>query len=68
MNWKLFMLIHNERSYKRYYYQPLLKDNCINRLITEIKRYCINFLVAAYLPFNPKYNKQQFFDGGGEKV
>lgn len=63
MNFKLFRLIHNERPYKRYYYEPLLnKRGKIKRFafFYELKRYIIIFLRAAHLPFNVKYNTQQF--------
>ena len=60
MNFKVFWLIHNERSYKRYYYQP--NDvNHPNRLgwLFELKWLISRYIKAAYLPFNPKYNTQQ---------
>lgn len=60
MNLKLFKIIHTERPYKRYYYQSLTNDNVISRLSCEIKSYVTIFLRAAYLPFNKKYNVQQF--------
>lgn len=60
MNIKLFKIIHTERPYKRYYYQSLTNDNVISRLSCEIKSYVTIFLRAAYLPFNKKYNVQQF--------
>lgn len=60
MNIKLFHLVHSERPYKRYYYQHLPKDNCIYRFIFEIKTYLRILIRATNLPFNPKYNTQQF--------
>lgn len=63
MNLKLFCLIHNERPYKRYYYEPLLNKRGRVRnftLIYELKSYARIFISAAYLPFNKKYNSQQF--------
>lgn len=57
---KLFWLIHNERPYKRYYYQPLLKKYFGHDFFYELKLYATIFLKAAYLPFNAKYNVQQF--------
>lgn len=61
MNLKLFYLIHNERPYKRYYYQPNSLTHP-NRLgwWWEIKCFFIRYAQAAYLPFNSKYNTQQF--------
>lgn len=63
MNLKLFRLIHNERPYKRYYYEPLLnKRDKVKRFafFFELKQYAIIFMRAVYLPFNNKYNVQQF--------
>ncbi len=60
MNFKLYRLIHNERPYKRYYYQPLVKDTIFSRALTEIKGGIVRLLQAAYRPFNPKYNTRQF--------
>lgn len=60
MRLKLFWLIHNERPYKRYYYQALGKRCWGCGLVMELKIYLKVFLSAIYLPFNPKYNKQQF--------
>lgn len=57
---KLFWLIHNERPYKRYYYQPLLRKYFGHAFFYEMKLYLMIFLRAAYLPFNTKYNTQQF--------
>ncbi len=61
MNCRLFWLIHNERPYKRYYYQPLSEKHP-NKfgLFFEVKRLCIRYLQAVKLPFNVKYNTQQF--------
>lgn len=59
MNVKLFWLIHNERPYRRYYYQPNdLKHP--NRLGwgREIKLLFLRYAKAAYLPFCPQYNNQ----------
>lgn len=60
MNLKLFKLIHRERAYKRYYGQSLAKDNFISRLFHEIELYRVALLSAIYIPFNKKYNTQQF--------
>ena len=60
MNFKLFKLIHTECPYKRYYYQKLPKDNLIYRFLFEIQSYIKIFINATYLPFNKKYNTQQF--------
>lgn len=60
MNAKLFFLIHKERPYKRYYYQPLEKDSLINRIYAEIKTYLAVFAKSSFLPFNKKYNIPQF--------
>lgn len=67
MNIKLFFLIHNEKTYKRYYYQPLQPDNLLNRIKFQIKSYVAVFIKAAYLPFNSKYNTPQFVGGGERK-
>lgn len=60
MNLKLFKLIHTEKSYKRYYGQQLPNDNILYRFLYEIKLYVSILSRAAYLPFNKKYNTQQF--------
>ena len=63
MNFRLFYLIHSERPYKRYYYEPLLNKNENRKkftLIFELKAYARIFMSAVYLPFNKKYNTQQF--------
>lgn len=60
MNLKLFKLIHTERAYKRYYGQALPRDNFFYAVFYEIKSYINLFLSAAYLPFDKKYNTQQF--------
>ncbi len=39
MNFKLFRLIHTEKPYKRYYYEPLKRDNIFFRVIFELKYY-----------------------------
>lgn len=61
MNFKLFWLIHNERPYKRYYYQPR-NLNHPNRpgWLWEIRCLLARYIKAAYLPFDPKFNTQQF--------
>lgn len=63
MNFKLFRLIHDEKTYKRYYYQPLnerLSTPIIWRAGFEAKNFVIDLARAIYFPFNPKYNKQQY--------
>ena len=60
MRLKLFFLIHNERNYKRYFYQPLKYDNFFYRCFFELALLVHRYVQAAYLPFNPKYNIQQF--------
>jgi len=60
MNFRLFMLIHNERPYKRYYYQPLVNDTFLGRLKQEIKSFLSRYAAACYLPFNKKYNTPQY--------
>lgn len=60
MRLKLFWLIHNERPYKRYYYQSLKRDYFGVGLVVELKIYVKIILSAVYLPYNSKYNKQQF--------
>ena len=61
MNIKLFNLIHKEKTFKRYYYQPTDSTHP-NRTypINRIKNGMVRWLQAAYLPFDPKYNIQQF--------
>ncbi len=68
MNFKLFRLIHNERPYKRYYYQPLRRDNIIFRTLMEIKIYINVILQSIYIPFNKKYNTQQFLGDRKSKL
>ena len=60
MNVKLFFLIHNEKSYKRYYSEPLEKNDLFHRIAFEIKEGIKRYKKAARLPFNPRYNTQQF--------
>lgn len=60
MNIRLFFLIHNERPYKRYYGQPLLKDNALRRLIHEAKVYKDLVSATIRFPFDKRYNTQQF--------
>lgn len=60
MNLNLFRLIHKERSYARYYYQPLRKNYFGASLIYELRTYLAVFLKSAYLPFNKKFNTQLF--------
>lgn len=61
MNLKLFCLIHNERPYRHYYYQPnsLKHPNKLGWL-WEIKCFFDRYAKAVVLPFHPKYNTQQF--------
>lgn len=61
MNLKLFHLIHNEKTFKRYYYQPMSAKHP-NRTypLRRLKTGLIRWFYAFYLPFNPKYNTQQF--------
>lgn len=58
MNAKLFWLIHNERPYARYYYEP--KEGLKSSLLYEIKEYKNLLLSAVCLPWNKKFNHQQF--------
>lgn len=61
MNYKLYSLIHRECTYKHYYYQPLQNDSWLNRnIVFPVKLFVKRWCSAIYLPFNPKYNKQQF--------
>lgn len=60
MNAKLFFLIHNEKSYKRYYSEPLEKNDLLHRIAFEIKEGVKRYKKAARLPFNPRFNIQQF--------
>ncbi len=61
MNFYLFKLIHNEKTFKRYYYQPMNPAHP-NRTypLKRLKGGFMRWLQAAYMPFNPKYNTQQF--------
>lgn len=61
MNIKVFNLIHNEKSFKRYYYQPI-NPNSPKRTypIKRLKGAVHRWFQAAYLPFNSKCNNQQF--------
>lgn len=61
MNLKLFFLIHNERPYRHYYYQPnSLKHPNKPGWLWEIRCFFDRYAKAAVLPFHPKYNTQQF--------
>lgn len=60
MNLRLFFLIHNERPYKRYYGQPLPKDNALRRLMHETKVYIDLVSATIRFPFDKRYNTQQF--------
>lgn len=60
MNLKLFRLIHWERPYKRYYYQPLKRRFIGSGLLKELRSYAGIIVRSIYLPFNSKYNTQQF--------
>ena len=61
MDLHLFHIIHNEKTYKRYYYQPM-NPEYPNRTypLKRFKGVFLRWLQAAYMPFNPKYNTQQF--------
>ena len=60
MNIRLFFLIHNEKSYKRYYYEPLEKDGILHRVLFEIKNDVRILKKSIRFPFNSTYNTQQF--------
>lgn len=60
MNFRLFGLIYTEKPYRRYYYQPLLKDTFWERLKYEIFSCVVSYAAACYLPFNRKYNTPQY--------
>lgn len=60
MNFKLFRLIHTEKPYKRYYYEPLKRDNIFFRVIFELKYYILLYIKSLSLPIDSKYNKQLF--------
>lgn len=60
MRIKLFFLIHNERPYKRYYGQPLPKDNGLRRLLHELKLKKELICETLRFPFDKRYNIQQF--------
>lgn len=60
MNIALYRLIHSEKPYKRYYYQPLENDYCGKGLIFELKSSILRYLSAVRFPFNKKFNTQQF--------
>lgn len=60
-DWKLYRLIDKECPWKHYYYQPLGNDTWMNRnIMFPVKLFLKRWLGAIYLPFNPKYNVQQF--------
>lgn len=60
MNYKLFHLIYNEKTYKRYYYQPIDSDQPNKTFFyRRLKGSLISWIKAAYLPFFNKYNTQQ---------
>lgn len=60
MNIRLFHLIHNEKSYKRYYYQPINQYHP-NRtyVLRRFKNKIYRWIAAFKLPFNSYYNTQQ---------
>lgn len=61
MNFYLFKIIHCEKTFKRYYFQPMNPSHP-NRIypLKRFKEGVIRWLQAVYLPFNNKYNIQQF--------
>lgn len=61
MRCKLFWLIHSEKTYRRYYYQPLDQRHP-NRLGIwyEIRNYFVRYAKAIHLPFNKKRNTCQY--------
>lgn len=59
MNIKLFLLIHNEKSFKRYYYEPLENDSLFHRVLFEIGQCYQRYRRAILMPFK-KNNIQQF--------
>ena len=61
MKLKLFWLIHSERTYKRYYGQPLpSKHQWLRGIKYEISDFIKRYITAICLPFNSKFNNQQF--------
>ncbi len=60
MKLRLFYLIHSERPYKRYYYEPLLKDTAIQRFYNEVHSYLYVIAKSVLLPFDCKHNMQQW--------
>lgn len=64
MNAKLFFLIHNERGYKRYYYQPLAKDDFFHRFCHETAVYVKLLISALRFPFDKRFNHPQYGHGG----
>lgn len=61
MSFKIFHLIHNERTFKRYYYQPMDSNHPTRTYpIRRLKAGILRWLQSAYLPFNSKYNTPQF--------
>ena len=61
MSFNIFHLIHNERTFKRYYYQPMDSNHPTRTYpIKRLKAGILRWLQSAYLPFNPKYNTPQF--------
>ena len=61
MDFRLFNLIHGEKPFKRYYYQPINVEQP-NRTypFRRLKGGIIRWIKAAYLPFDSKHNIQQF--------
>lgn len=61
MNLRLFHLIHNEKPFKRYYYQPIDSNHPRRTYpIKRLKSFVKKWIMAAYLPINSKYNTQQW--------
>lgn len=68
MNAKLFFLIHNERGYKRYYYQPLAKDDFFHRFCHETAVYVKLLISALRFPFDKRFNHPQYGQGRKSKL
>lgn len=66
MNLRLFHLIHSEKPYTRYYYEPLVRDNVFHRVYFEFYSYLRIFVKSCLLPFQSRYNSPQW--GGPRKT
>lgn len=61
MSNKVCRLIRDEKTYKRYYYQPMDSNHpCRTYPLRRFRNSIGRWVRAFYLPFNPKYNTQLF--------